>query len=178
MTDAVKAGSWDVGFIAIEPKRADVIAFTAPYVIIEGTYVAAADSPLKSIADVDHEGIRIAVARGSAYDLYLSRTLQHATLVHYPTPPLALAGYLADKIDVGAGVRQQLDAFAKAHRGYRVMDGHFQEIREAMGVPQGHAAGLQYLKSFVEEMKASGFVRRALDRAGQADARVAPAAAN
>lgn len=178
VTDAVKAGSWDVGFIAIEPKRADVIAFTAPYVIIEGTYVAAADSPLKSIADVDHEGIRIAVARGSAYDLYLSRTLQHATLVHYPTPPLALAGYLADKIDVAAGVRQQLDAFAKAHRGYRVMDGHFQEIREAMGVPQGHAAGLQYLKSFVEEMKASGFVRRALDRAGQADARVAPAAAN
>lgn len=178
VTDAVKTGSWDVGFIAIEPKRAEVIDFTAPYVIIEGTYVAADNSALKSIADVDHAGIHIAVARGSAYDLYLSRTLQHATLVRYPTPPLALEGYVADKVDVAAGVRQQLDTFAKSHPGYRVMDGHFQEIREAMGVPLGHAEGLRYLKTFVEEMKASGFVRKALDRSGQTGALVAPAAAN
>jgi polar amino acid transport system substrate-binding protein len=102
VTDAVKTGSWDVGFVAIEPKRAEVIDFTAPYVIIEGTYVAADNSPLRSIADVDREGIHIAVARGSAYDLYLSRTLQHATLLRYPTPPLALEGYVIDKIDVAA----------------------------------------------------------------------------
>jgi polar amino acid transport system substrate-binding protein len=178
VTDAVKTGAWDVAFVAIEPKRAEVIGFTAPYVIIEGTYMAADDSPLKTIADVDHDGVRIAVARGSAYDLYLTRTLQHATLVRYPNPPLALEGYVADKIDVAAGVKQQLIAFAKTHPGYRVMDGHFQEIREAMGVPLGHDAGLQYLKAFVEEMKASGFVRSALDRAGQSDALVAPSAAN
>jgi polar amino acid transport system substrate-binding protein len=173
VTDAVKSGAWDVAFVAIEPRRADVIGFTAPYVVIEGTYMAAVGSPLKALADVDHDGIRIAVARGSAYDLFLARTLQHATLVRYPNPPLALESYVADKIDVAAGVKQQLIAFAASHQGYQVMDGHFQEIREAMGVPLGHDAGLRYLSGFVEEMKASGFVRKSLDRAGQTAAVVA-----
>jgi polar amino acid transport system substrate-binding protein len=176
VTDAVKSGTWDIAFVAIEPKRAEVIGFTAPYVIIEGTYMAAVGSPLKNLADVDHDGIRIAVARGSAYDLFLTRTLHHATLVRYPSPPQALEGYLADKLEVAAGVKQQLIQFAKSHPGYRVMDGYFQEIREAMGVPLGHDAGLQYLRTFIEELKANGFVRKGLDRAGQQDAVVAPPA--
>jgi polar amino acid transport system substrate-binding protein len=176
VTDAVNTGAWTVAFVAIEPVRAKVIGFTAPYVIIEGTYMVAMDSPLKTIADVDHDGIRIAVAKGSAYDLYLTRTLQHATLVRYPSPPLALQGYAADGLEAAAGVKQQLVQFATANPNCRVMDGHFQDIREAMGVPLGHDAGLQYLRTFIEEMKASGFVRKSLDRAGQTDAVVAPAA--
>lgn len=176
VTDAVNSGKWDVAFVAIEPRRAEVIGFTAPYVIIEGTYMVTADSPLEALGDVDRDGIRIAVARGSAYDLYLTRTLQHATLVRYPNPPKALEGYAADKLEAAAGVKQQLIQFTRTTPGYRVMDGHFQEIREAMGVPLGHDAGLHYLQPFVEEMKRTGFVRRALDRAGQTDAVVAPPA--
>ena len=175
VTDAVKNGEWDIAFLAIEPVRAAVIGFTAPYVIIEGTYMVSADSPLKTIADVDRDGIRIAVAKGSAYDLYLTRTLQHATLVRYPSPPLGFEGFIADKLDAAAGVRQFLDAFAKTRPDMRVMPEHFQEIREAMGTPLGRDAGLQYLKTFVEEMKASGFVAKSLARAGQADAVIAPA---
>jgi polar amino acid transport system substrate-binding protein len=178
VTDAAKSGAWDVAFVAIEPRRAEVIGFTAPYVVIEGTYMATVDSPLKTIADVDRDGIRIAVPLGSAYDLFLSRTLQHATLVRYPNPPQSLEGYVRDKIDVAAGVKEQLVAFAKSHPGYRVMDGHFQEIREAMGVPLGHESGLRYLREFVEEMKADGFVRQSLDRAGQTETVVAPPARN
>jgi polar amino acid transport system substrate-binding protein len=176
VTDAAMAGAWDIGFIAIEPVRAKLIGFTAPYVIIEGTYMVGADSPLKATADVDRDGMRIAVAKGSAYDLYLSRTLQHATLIRYPSPPLALAGFIADKLDAAAGVRQFLLQYAKTNPGMRVMPDHFQEIREAMGTPLGRDAGLSYLRSFVEDMKSSGFVRQSLDRAGQADAMVAPAA--
>ena len=175
VTEAAKTGEWDIAFLAIEPVRAAVIGFTAPYVIIEGTYMVAADSPLKTIADVDRNGIRIAVAQGSAYDLYLTRTLQHATLVRYPSPPLALEGFVADKIDAAAGVRQFLKAYAKTRPDMRVMPEHFQEIREAMGAPLGRDAGLQYLKTFVEEMKANGFVAKSLERAGQADAVIAPA---
>jgi polar amino acid transport system substrate-binding protein len=178
VTDAVKSGAWDVAFVAIEARRAEAIAFTAPYVVIESTYMVTADSPLKTIGDVDRPGVRIAVPRGSAYDLFLTRALQHATLVRYPNPPQSLEGYVADKIDVAAGVKEQLVAFAKSHPGYRVMDGHFHEIREAMGVPLGHDAGLKYLRGFVEEMKASGFVRRSLDRAGQTETVVAPPAQN
>ena len=175
VTDAVKAGEWDIAFLAIEPVRAAVIGFTAPYAIIEGTYMVAANSPLKTIADVDRDGTQIAVAKGSAYDLYLTRTLQHATLVRYPSPPLALEGFVADKLDAAAGVRQFLATHAKAHPDMRVMPEHFQEIREAMGAPLGRDTGLQYLKTFVEEMKADGFVAKSLQRAGQADAVIGPA---
>lgn len=176
VTDAAKTREWDICFIAIEPVRAALIGFTAPYVIIEGTYMVAADSPLKTVADVDRGGVRIAVAKGSAYDLYLTRTLQHATLVRYPSPPLALQGFIADKLDAAAGVRQFLDAFAKTNAAMRVMPEHFQEIREAMGTPLGRDAGLHYLQSFVEELKASGFVAKSLAKAGQADGLVAPPA--
>jgi polar amino acid transport system substrate-binding protein len=177
VTDAVKADEWDICFLAIEPVRAAVIGFTAPYVIIEGTYAVPRDSPLKTVADVDHDGIRIAVARGSAYDLYLTRTLQHATLVRYPSPPLSLEGFIADKIDAAAGVREALDMFAKTNPAVRVMSGHFQDIREAMGVPLGRDAAQQYLRGFVEQMKASGFIAKSLAKAGQADGLVAPPAA-
>lgn len=178
VTDAVKTGAWDIGFIAIEPARAAVIGFTAPYVIIEGTYVVVQDLPLKDIPDVDRDGVRIAVARGSAYDLFLTRTLQHATLVHYPSPPRALQGFITDKLDAAAGVKQQLVQFAKTNSNVRVMNGRFQEIKEAMGTPLGRDLGLRYLRSFVEEMKASGFVKKALERANQSDAVIAPPAEN
>jgi polar amino acid transport system substrate-binding protein len=178
VTDAVKTGAWDIGFIAIEPARAAVIGFTAPYVIIEGTYMVAQDSALNNIADVDRDGVRIAVARGSAYDLFLTRTLQHATLVHYPSPPLALQGFITDKLNAAAGVKQQLVQFAKTNSKVRVMNGRFQEIKEAMGTPLGRDLGLRYLRSFVEEMKASGFVKKALERANQPDAVIAPPADN
>ena len=176
VTDAAKTGEWDVAFVAIEPARAEGIGFTSPYVIIEGTYLVGTDSPLKSIADVDHDGVRVAVGKGSAYDLFLTRTLQHATLVRYPTSPLALDGFLTDKLDAAAGVKQQLVQFAKTNPNVRVMDGHFQDIRQAMATPLGRDAGLKYLNSFIEEMKASGFVRSALERSGQSADLVAPAA--
>jgi polar amino acid transport system substrate-binding protein len=146
VTEAAKTGEWDIAFLAIEPVRAAVIGFTAPYVIIEGTYMVAADSPLKTIADVDRNGIRIAVAKGSAYDLYLTRTLQHATLVRYPSPPLALEGFVADKIDVAAGVRQFLKAYAKTHPDMRVMPdqgghGHTAGPRRRLAIPQNLRRG-------------------------------------
>lgn len=175
VTDAGKNGEWDIAFVAIEPARAQGIAFTAPYVVIEGTYLVSVDLPLKAIADVDHDGVRIAVGRGSAYDLYLTRTLAHATLVRYPTSPLAVEGFLADKIDTAAGVKQQLVQFANGHPNVHVMDGHFQDIRQAMAMPLGRDAGLKYLNSFIAEMKASGFVRSALERSGQSGDLVAPA---
>jgi polar amino acid transport system substrate-binding protein len=173
VTDAAKADAWDICFLAIEPARAALIDFTAPYVIIEGTYLVDVHSPLKSVADVDHAGIRIAVARGSAYDLYLSRTLQHATLVRYPSPPLALQGFSNDGLDAAAGVRQFLDGYARSNPNLTVMSDHFQEIREAMGIARGRGDAANYLHRFVEEMKASGYIRASLERAHQS-ALIAP----
>jgi len=175
--DAVKTGAWDIAFVAIEPVRAAEIEFSAPYVIIEGTYMVPKDSSLKTIADVDKPGVRIAVGLKSAYDLYLTRTIKNATIVR------ASAGggramidmFLNDKLEVAAGVRQPLVAYAKDNPDMRVMDGHFMEIQQAMGTPKGRTAGAEYLRAFVEDVKVSGFVAEALKRSGQS-ATVAPAA--
>ncbi|MBM3530540.1 MAG: ABC transporter substrate-binding protein [Alphaproteobacteria bacterium] len=175
--EAIKAGRIDVAFLAVEPVRAAEIDFTAPYVLIEGTYLVAKNSALKEIEDVDKPGVKIAVATGSAYDLYLSRTIKNATLVREPSGPQALAMFKRDKLDAAGGVRQPLVEFAAANPEYRVMPGRFMAIQQAMGMPKGRAAAaVDYLKAFVEEMKASGFVADALKRSNQPDAQVAPKA--
>jgi polar amino acid transport system substrate-binding protein len=176
--DAVKDGVWDVSFVAIEPVRAAEIEFSAPYVIIEGTYMVRTDSPLKAIADVDRSGVRIAVGIGSAYDLYLTRTIKNATLVRAPVGGgrAMIEMFVNDKLEAAAGVKQPLVAYASDHPEMRVMDGHFMEIQQAMGTPKGRLAGAAYLRAFVEEMKASGFVADAIKRSNQSAAVAPPAA--
>jgi len=174
--DALKTGAWDVAFLAVDPARAAGIAFTAPYVVIEGTYLVPAGSPLRTIKDVDRKGVRVAVGNKSAYDLYLTRTLKRARLVRVPTSPEAIDVFLKDKLEAAAGVKQPLVQFAKTHPNVRVMDGRFMAIEQAMGTPLGRENGARYLREFIEEMKASGFVAEALKRSGQGDAMVAPKA--
>jgi polar amino acid transport system substrate-binding protein len=174
--DALKTGAWDIAFLAIDPARATGIAFTAPYVIIEGIYIVPADSPLFTIEDIDRKGVRVAVGNKSAYDLYLTRTLKRAKLVRVPTSAEALDVFLKDRLEAAAGVKQPLLQFAKAHPNVRVIDGRFMVIEQAMGTPKGRESGLLYLREFIEEMKASGFVARGLEKSGQGDAAVAPAA--
>jgi len=173
--DALKTGPLDIVFLAIEPVRAAEIDFTAPYVIIEGVYMVPRDSALKAVVDVDRAGVRVAVNKGSAYDLFLTRTLKHATLVRGES---GIELFIKDRLEVAAGVKQPLVAFAKTNPNVRVMDGRFMEIQQAMGTPKGRGAGARYLRAFVEEMKASGFVADALRRSNQPDASVAPPAAS
>jgi len=172
--EAVKAGAWDICFLARDPVRAEGIDFTAPYVVIEGVYVVPVDSPLRSVADVDRPGVRIAVAQGSAYDLHLTRAIKHATLVREPSGPESLDRFVKDKLEAAAGVRQPIAAFEQTRSDMRLIPGRFMAIEQAMGAPRGRDAGVRYLRKFIEEMKASGFVARALAASGQADASVAP----
>jgi polar amino acid transport system substrate-binding protein len=171
--EALKTKTLDIAFLANEPARAAEVAFTAPYVIIEGVYLVPTDSPLKSVADVDRAGVRIGVNKASAYDLYLTRTIKHATLVRGES---GVDLFVKDKLEVVAGVKQAIVQFAKGHPALRVMDGRFMEIQQAMATQQGRDAGARYLRGFVEEMKASGFVAEGLKRSNQPDAAVAPAA--
>ena len=171
--EALKAGKIDVVFLAIEPVRANEIAFTPPYVLIEGVYMVPKDSPLKSVADVDRKGVRIGVNKNSAYDLFLTRTLKNAELVRGED---GIQQFVQQKLDAAGGVKQPLVIYAKAHPEVKIMDGRFMEIQQAMGTPKGRDAGARYLRAFIEEMKASGFVADALKRSQQFDAAVAPLA--
>jgi polar amino acid transport system substrate-binding protein len=173
--EALKAGDCDLAFLANEPARAAEIDFTPAYVLIEGTYMVRVDSPLKDPAEVDRTGNRIAVGPNSAYDLYLTRTLKHATIVRADKGGgrAMIDLFLAQNLEAAAGVRQPLEDYARTDKAVRVMSGRFREIRQSMALPKGHAAGLQYLRTFIEEMKASGFVADALKRSHQ-QATVAP----
>jgi polar amino acid transport system substrate-binding protein len=164
VVEGIKSDAWDVGFFAIDPVRAADTDFTAPYLIIEGAYLVPEASPIRRNEDVDRAGVRVAAARGSAYDLYLTRALKQATLVHAPTSQAVTDTMLAQKLDVAAGVRQQMQADARRLPGLRLLDGRFMEIRQAMAVPKGRAAGAAYLRNFVEEMKAAGFIAESLKR--------------
>jgi len=175
--EAVKGGQADVGFFAIDPLRADGIRFTAPYVLIEGAYLVRDGSPLRDNGEVDRAGTRIVVARGSAYDLYLSREIKSAELVRTTTSGAVVEAFLAQNADVAAGVKQQLEADAARVGGVRLLPGRFMVIEQAMGLPAGRGdAGLAALAAFVENAKASGFVAAALARHRIEGALVAPAA--
>ena len=176
MVQAARSGAWDVAFVAIDPTRGLDMLQTPPYVIIEGAYLVQANSPIQRNEDVDRAGVRIAVGKGSAYDLFLARQLKQASIVYAATSPAVTDLFLAQKLDVAAGVKQQLEADAKRLAGLRLLPGRFMVINQAMATPQGRDAGARYLNQFVEEMKATGFVANALARHGIEGAAVAPAA--
>jgi polar amino acid transport system substrate-binding protein len=175
--EAVTGGEADVGFFAIDPKRAEHIAFTAAYVHIEGAYMVREDSPLRANEEVDQPGRTIVVGKGSAYDLHLSREIKHATLLRAPSSPAVVDFFLDQKADVAANVKQQLEIDARRLGGLRMLPGRFMVIRQAMGCQRSRGAdAASQLAQFVEEVKASGFVEQALARHKVEGAGVAPAA--
>jgi polar amino acid transport system substrate-binding protein len=170
---AMTTGRADICFLAIEPARSAEVAFTPPYVLIEGVYAVPAGSPLRTVAEVDRPGVRIGVKEGSAYDLFLTRTLRHANVVRGAE---GTDVFVARNLEAGAGVREPVTEFVAAHPGYRLLEERFMEIPQAVGVAKTRRPETsRFLHALVEELKASGFVADALRRSGQT-APVAPAA--
>lgn len=174
VVEAVKAGKVDMAFVAIDPVRGADMDYTAPYVVIEGAYLVRNRSALRRNDEVDRDGTRVVVGRGSAYDLFLTRELKAATLVRAPTSPAVTDMFLAQNLDVAAGVKQQLEADAKRVGGVRLLPGRFMLIEQAMGVPKGRIAAQAWLGGYIEEMKRTGFVADALKRHAIEGASVAP----
>jgi len=164
LADAAKSGAWDVGFLGAEPQRANEIDFTAAYVEIEATYLIPPGSKLKAIAEVDRQGIRIAVPEKSAYELYLTRTLKSAQLVRVKGPDNAFKTLVEDKLDALAGLRPRLVTDQEKLPGSRVLDGNFTAVQQAAGTPKGRPAGARYLREFIEDVKASGFVAKTIEK--------------
>lgn len=177
--DVVTAEQADIGFFAVDPVRGAGITFTAPYVLIEGAYLVTQGSPLQSNDEVDRIGHRVAVGKGSAYDLYLTRELKQAEIVRAPSSQVVVDTFVEQGLEVAAGVRQQLESDAQRVPGLRLLPGRFMVIRQAMGLPKGRdARAANVLAAFVETMKATGFVAQALARHGIQGASVAPPASS
>lgn len=174
LADAVKAGAWDVAFLAEESQRANVIAFTDAYAEIEATYLVPAGSPLRSIADVDRPGVRIVVPAKNANDLYLSRTIKQAHLVRVAGFPDSFKHFVAEKLDAIAGLQSTLLEYSAQLPGSRILDGRFSAVQQAVGAVKGREAGAQYLREFVEDVKASGLVAQLIEKNGVKCLSVAP----
>ncbi|MBK5102842.1 MAG: ABC transporter substrate-binding protein [Burkholderiales bacterium] len=166
LADAATSGAWDVGFLAAEPERAKDIDFTAAYVEIEATYLVPPGSPLKSIADVDREGVRIGAPIKTAYELFLTRSLKLAKLVHEKGSDNAFKRYTDDKLDALAGLRPRLMIDQEKQPGSRILEGNFTAVQQAAGTPKGRSAGARYLSEFIEEIKRSGLVARTIEANG------------
>jgi polar amino acid transport system substrate-binding protein len=164
LADAAASGVWDIGLIGAEPQRAEAIAFTPAYCEIEATYLVPAGSPLKSIAAVDAAGVRIAVTARSAYGLWLDRNIKHATLVRAETLDSALQQFQRDKLDALAGLKPRLLTDLEKLPGTRLIGGKFMSVQQAIGTPRRNTNAPAFLRSFVEEAKASGLVARLIDR--------------
>jgi len=175
VTAAAKSNVWDIAFVALDPQRAQDMEQSTPYVVIEGAYLVRTESPIRDNAEVDRKGNRIVVGRGSAYDLYLTRAIKDAELVRTPSSGVVVEIFMKDKYEVAAGVKQQLEADARKTSGVRILPGRFMVINQAMASQKGKQAGARYLRDYVEDMKASGFVAKALERHSIQGAAVAPA---
>ncbi|MFJ4443481.1 transporter substrate-binding domain-containing protein [Pseudomonas sp. NPDC089422] len=171
---ALEEGAWNLAFLAIEPVREEQIFFSEPYVLIEGTYLVKDEAPFIHVDDLDEAGLRLGVGKGAAYDLYLSRTLKHAELVRAETSAGAVDLFIEQGLDAAAGVRQPLQKVADGNAAYRVLDGAFTAIRQAMAVPRGKDTAAAYVRDYVERSLRSGFVRGALLATGQTDVSADP----
>jgi len=176
LAEGVRAGEWDVAFLAVEPARAQEIAFTAAYLEIEASYLVPAGSAIRSIEEVDRPGVRIATATKSAYDLYLTRTLKHAELVRAQGIDNSYKLFVDEKLDVLSGLKPRLLADAKRLPGSRVLEGRFTAIQQAIGTPKNREEGARYLREYAEDIKASGLVAQAIERFGMGGVSVAPPA--
>jgi polar amino acid transport system substrate-binding protein len=176
LADAVKTGAWDVAFLGAEPQRAGEISFTAAYLEIPATYLVPAGSSIRSVADVDREGVRIAVTERAAYELYLSRTIKHATLVRVSGLDGAFDVFVAQKLDALAGLRPRLLTDVRKLPGTRLLEGQFTAVQQAIGTPKSREAAFEFIRTFVEDVKASGLVADAIANNGVHGVSVAPPA--
>ncbi|TAG06033.1 MAG: ABC transporter substrate-binding protein [Betaproteobacteria bacterium] len=173
--EALGSGGVDIGFFAIDPVRGAGVNFSAPYVLIEGAYAVRTDSTIIENSQVDAAGNSVVVGAGSAYDLFLTRSLKNATIVRAANSPAVVPTFLSQNLDVAAGVKQQLETDAARVGGIRLLPGRFMVIEQAMGISKSRGElAHRYLSDFVESKKASGWVLDALRRHGIQGASVAP----
>jgi polar amino acid transport system substrate-binding protein len=166
LADAAALDEWDIGLIGAEPQRAEVISFTPAYAEIEATYLVPAGSPIADIADVDKEGVRIAVTGRAAYGLWLERNIAKAELVRSGTLDEAAQDFASQKLDVLAGLRARLITDQKANPGSKILEGRFMSVQQAIGTPKAKAAATEYLRAFVEAARSSGFVASLIAKHG------------
>ncbi|MEH7847276.1 transporter substrate-binding domain-containing protein [Rhizobium laguerreae] len=174
VSGSAKTGDWDVCFLAVDPKRAEVISFSNPYVQIEGAFLVRRDAGASRVTDVERLRLRIGAVRGSAYELFLSRGGGAGELILFDSFPEALAAMDGGLLEGLAGVRQAMNIAARERSGFAVLNEPFMAIPQAVGVSADRTLAARYTAAFVQQKKSSGFVRESLMRSGHGDVVIPP----
>lgn len=177
LVDGATTGAWDIAFLGSEPARERDISFTPAYLEIEATYLVRESSDLRNASEVDRAGVTVSAPARANYQLFLSRTLQHAKLSITQDGSAAAELLMSGEADALAGLRDGLVGLTQRLPGTRLLDGRFMGVQQSIGVPKGHTAGLSFLTSMVEDAKASGLVAQAIEKTGAVGVSVAHLAA-
>jgi polar amino acid transport system substrate-binding protein len=177
ITARADADEWDVTFMPADAERGKRVAFGPPYALVESTFLAAPGSGLRSYADVDRAGVRVAAIADTATARSAARVLHRAQLVFVASVEAAVAAIGTGNAEAVALSRDALARIAGRMPGARVLNGRFHAAGVAVAVPNGRPRALQLVSGFIERAKASNLVKRALDEAGIEHAQVAPPAA-
>ena len=150
--------TWDLGFLAIDPTRAERVSFTRPYHAIEATYAVRAAGPFRDVEEVDVAGVTVLTSTGSAYDMYLTKSLAAAALERSGTPAESFAEFRGGRADAVAGVRASLARFFENDPSVRILPGRLTSVEQAMVLPHPGDTRIAALDAFVARAIADGFV--------------------
>ncbi len=164
LADAADQDIWDIGLIGAEPARAEKIKFTNSYVEIEATYLVRNDSPFKHANDVDKLGATIAVSERTAYDLWLVRNIQNATIVHAQGFDATVDIFIKQKIDALASLRPALLKDVENIPNTRILHGRFTSIKQSVGTSKKNIHAHIFLEEFVQDSVKSGFVQKLIEK--------------
>ncbi|MEQ8709456.1 MAG: transporter substrate-binding domain-containing protein [Rhodospirillales bacterium] len=166
--DAAAAGSWDLAQMAFEPKRAELVDFTASFVEVAATYLVAPGSDFQAPAELDQPGVRIAVPARAGYDHFLTRNLRHATLHRGANHRAAFELFVAEGLEAFAGLAPALGAYAKEYPGSRILPGSFTTMGQAVATRPGHPALHAFAGQVIADLKTSGEIAEIVARHGMA----------
>ena len=174
--DAVRNGEAEIGFVAYNPERAGPVEFTKPYLLVNQTFMVKNDSPIKSIADIDHQGRKLGATRADSIALYLRRTLKQGTLLELDdTSQNTIERMLQDgAIDAYGSNRQRLTDWSKTAKGVRLLPDDLYGVEQAIIVPGGRKEALDAANQFIDEVRKSGFLKASADKSGVVGIAVAP----
>jgi polar amino acid transport system substrate-binding protein len=176
--EAVAKGEADIGFVAYAPERVGTVEFSQIYMLVQQSFVVPDNSPIRAVADIDAQGLRIAGGKGDSVTLYLARNLKHATLVETDnTPADAKRRLLAGEIDAYGANRQRLTNLLKEMPGYRLLPDSLFGVTQAIVVAKGKTDVLNDINTFIDQVRASGFLQDAIARSGVIGLEMAPAGA-
>ena len=173
--NSASANRWDVAFLPVDEERKKFVDFGNAYHLLQSTFLVPAGSKIKSVKDANAKGVGIGGVANTATFRAARKATPEATHIDFAGLDAAVAAMRDGKVDAIALSRESLSGLAGKIPGSRILDDAFLNSSTAVCVPKGKPAALAFVSDFIEEAKAAGLVRKALDEMGLTSSQVAPA---